>query len=226
MTQQLRESLSAIMDGEGNELELRRVLKTLEDFPEQVDTWRRYHLMRSAMRRERSITVDVDVASSVMAAIRQESVSVEKTAVNEASGAPVRARRYRGLSLMSGAAVAAAVSLMVVTGVQFYRGHGQTALPETGLLQANNDALDSAAQQLASTGSDSTGALGVFGQGNSAMPVSYADFSSAANGTMMPVSWNTNAQPKPHTHARRYAADAPHQSNDSVRFKFDHGLRP
>ena len=60
MNQDLRESLSAVMDDEGDELSLPRVLKTLEQHPEEADTWRRYHVARSVMKREQAIShVDI-----------------------------------------------------------------------------------------------------------------------------------------------------------------------
>lgn len=224
MTQQLHESLSAIMDGEGNELELRRVLKTLDDSPELGDVWRRYHLTRSALRRERDTVVDIDIASGVMAAIEQEETLHEDASMAESAPAQAAPRqKRRGLSLMGGAAVAAAVSLMVVSGVQFYRGHGSAALPDTASLQANNAVLDNAAQQLAVNGSDAAGPLGVFGQGNQAMSASYADFSHAAmGGDMTPVSWNAadaSASTKPYS--RRYHAQSESQKSDSARFHFE-----
>lgn len=224
MTQQLHESLSAIMDGEGNELELRRVLKTLDDSPELGDVWRRYHLTRSALRRERDTVVDIDIASGVMAAIEQEEMLHESALTAES--APTQAaphQKRRGLSLMGGAAVAAAVSLMVVSGVQFYRGHGSATLPDNASLQANNAVLDNAAQQLAVNGSDAASPLGVFGQGNQAMSASYADFSHAATGgDMTPVSWNaTDASANTKLYSRRYHTQNEPQESDSARFHFE-----
>ena len=228
MTQQLHESLSAIMDGEGNELELRRVLKTLDESPELGDVWRRYHLMRSALRHERDTVVDMDIASNVMAVIEQEDFPVESTTADEAAVAPIQAGRgqkRRGLSLMGGAAVAAAVSLMVVSGVQFYRGHDSAALPDAASLQASNAVLDNAAQQLAVNGSGSVEKLGTFGQGNQAMAASYADFS-RVSGDLTPVSWNVSSNEssaKAH-HARRYHGQAEQQDSDSARFHFERSV--
>ncbi|BBG30684.1 sigma-E factor negative regulatory protein [Zymobacter palmae] len=226
MTQQLHESLSAIMDGEGNELELRRVLKTLDESPELGDVWRRYHLMRSALRRERDTVVDMDIASSVMAVIEQDETPLGDTAVEAAAPAqPVRSQKRRGLSLMGGAAVAAAVSLMVVSGVQFYRGHDSAALPDAASLQANNAVLDNAAQQLAVNGSDSLGTLGYFGQGNQAMAASYADFAHAAGGDLTPVSWSVSGdEAGAKSHSRRYNGHSEQQDTDSTRFHFERGL--
>ena len=228
MTQQLHESLSAIMDGEGNELELRRVLKTLDESPELGDVWRRYHLMRSALRRERDIVVDMDIASGVMAAIEQEDVAVSETVIASAAEQSAAAQRpkRRSLSLMGGAAVAAAVSLMVVSGVQFYRGHDSAALPDAASLQVNNAALDNAAQQLVANGSDSLGQLGVFGQGNQAMAASYSDFSHAASSDLTPVSWNADASTVKAHNRRYHGQDNAQSSDDSARFHFERQLRP
>jgi negative regulator of sigma E activity len=46
------ESLSALMDNESNELELRRLLKEMPDHPEISQTWDRYNLTRSLLHKE------------------------------------------------------------------------------------------------------------------------------------------------------------------------------
>ena len=113
MSHNARESLSALMDNEGDELELRRVLKSLDDEPDAAEAWRRYHLMRSLMRRETEVDVGVDLS----AGIRSRLVDEPAPAV-DAFPAPGAARR--SLPFARGAGIAAAVSLMVITGVQFY----------------------------------------------------------------------------------------------------------
>ncbi|MBB3140014.1 sigma-E factor negative regulatory protein [Halomonas organivorans] len=112
MSQNARESLSALMDNEGDELELRRVLKSLDDEPDAADAWRRYHLMRSLLRREGDVDMTTDLSAGVMASLRDEPAPL---------GAPVSTTR-RSLPLGRSAGIAAAVSLMVITGVQFYNG--------------------------------------------------------------------------------------------------------
>ncbi|MDT8880476.1 sigma-E factor negative regulatory protein [Halomonas saccharevitans] len=112
MSQNARESLSALMDNEGDELELRRVLKSLDDSPDAADTWRRYHLMRSLMRREHEVDVATDLSAGIMARLEDEPLPQV-----EAKGGT-----GRSMSLLRGAGIAAAVSLMVITGVQFYQG--------------------------------------------------------------------------------------------------------
>jgi len=113
MSHNARESLSALMDNEGDELELRRVLKSLDDEPDAAEAWRRYHLMRSLMRRETEVDVGVDLS----AGIRSRLVDEPAPAVGAVT-APSAGRR--SLPFARGAGIAAAVSLMVITGVQFY----------------------------------------------------------------------------------------------------------
>ncbi len=122
MKDNLRESLSALMDNEGDELELRRVLKSLDGSPDDAEAWRRYHLARSLMHRDRGIDVSTDLCAGVMARIEAEPVPHESVAA-----AP---RRHTSLSFGGSAAIAAAVSLMVITGVQFYNSGDSAAVPE------------------------------------------------------------------------------------------------
>ncbi|MFG6159688.1 sigma-E factor negative regulatory protein [Halomonas sp. 1390] len=116
MSQNARESLSALMDNEGDELELRRVLKSLDESPDAADTWRRYHLMRSLMRREHEVDVATDLSAGIMARLEDEPLPQFEADDKAGDGA------RRSMSLMRGAGIAAAVSLMVITGVQFYHG--------------------------------------------------------------------------------------------------------
>lgn len=115
MSQNTRESLSVLMDGESDELELRRVLKALPNDADAADTWRRYHLARSMMQREQGVDVSVDLSAGVMARLRDEPVPSM-----DADDNIHVATRSGGISFARGAGVAAAVSLMVITGVQFF----------------------------------------------------------------------------------------------------------
>ncbi|QTF94173.1 RseA family anti-sigma factor [Halomonas sp. BM-2019] len=125
MSQNARESLSALMDNEGDELELRRLLRTLDDSPDAADAWRRYHLMRSLMRREPDIDVTTDLSAGIMARLKDEEAPVLEPGVD--ASAP-----RRSLPLARSAGIAAAVSLMVITGVQFYGG-GDSPSAEPGM---------------------------------------------------------------------------------------------
>ena len=100
----LQESLSAVMDNEADELELRRVLSAVDD-SETRATWSRYQVARAAMHKE-LLMPRLDIAAAVSAALADEA-------------APVKASRgpWRGLGRL---AVAASVTLAVLAGVRLY----------------------------------------------------------------------------------------------------------
>jgi len=52
MSDQMKESLSAVIDGEADEFELRRVLDETSNDPALRGVWNRYHMVRSVMRGE------------------------------------------------------------------------------------------------------------------------------------------------------------------------------
>ncbi len=104
----LHESLSAVMDNEADELELRRVLAAEGD-SEMRSTWSRYQIARAAMHKE-LIEPRLDIASAVSAAIADEptpSVAVAK---------PQRSA-WGNLGRL---AVAASVTVAVLAGVRLY----------------------------------------------------------------------------------------------------------
>ena len=49
MSESMRESLSALMDDEANELEVQRVLTHIASDPQLRQTWVRYNLVRFSM---------------------------------------------------------------------------------------------------------------------------------------------------------------------------------
>ena len=107
MTEQITESLSVLMDGEANELDLARVLKNSAN-SELRATWTRYHIARQVMREGSGKYPQVDLASRVMAALQ-----------TEPEIKPV-ARRHNFLHPVAGLAVAVSVFASVVVGSRFY----------------------------------------------------------------------------------------------------------
>ena len=77
MSEKLKESLSAVIDGEADEFELRRVLDEIGKDAELAMSWERYHMIGSVMRRER-----VARGNGMRDRIRAE-VQTEAAAVNE-----------------------------------------------------------------------------------------------------------------------------------------------
>ena len=105
--QQLNESLSALMDGEASELEIRRLLKS-----EDIDLnsrWYRYHLAGSAIRKEVELDSAIDLSASISAAIAEEPVISMKTSTSAKSGFWGNIGRL---------GIAASVAGAVVVGVQ------------------------------------------------------------------------------------------------------------
>ncbi|WPP00883.1 RseA family anti-sigma factor [Pseudomonas sp. HR96] len=100
----LQESLSAVMDNEADELELRRVIAALEN-PETRATWARYQVARAVMHKD-LLDPHLDLSAAVSAAIADEV-------------APAKAGRgpWRSLGRL---AVAASVTVAVLAGVRLY----------------------------------------------------------------------------------------------------------
>jgi sigma-E factor negative regulatory protein RseA len=100
----LQESLSAVMDNEADELELRRVLNACDDV-ETRDTWARYQIARAVMHKD-LLLPRLDIAAAVSAAL-----------ADEASPAKASRGPWRSLGRL---AVAASVTLAVLAGVRLY----------------------------------------------------------------------------------------------------------
>ncbi|MFT5721778.1 MAG: sigma-E factor negative regulatory protein RseA [Motiliproteus sp.] len=110
MSDSIKESLSALMDDEVGEFELRRTLKRLDSAEAQL--WSRYHLASAVLRRKTPLQPEQDVSAQVMAELEREP-EFEKQA---RSGAGFQ---WRSLGSV---AVAASVTLVVIFGAQTYQG--------------------------------------------------------------------------------------------------------
>lgn len=121
MSEQLKESLSAVMDGEADEFEIRRVLNEAATDPELRGVWERYHLVRSVMRGEGRTTTRMEsLTSRLWAQIDRENaggaddatgVAVESSNSNES-----RSRIGAWGQRIAGVAVAAGVAAAVIFG--------------------------------------------------------------------------------------------------------------
>mgnify|MGYP001814549960 CR=1 FL=1 len=87
MSEQLRESLSALMDDEASELELQRLLKQVGDDPDLRSTWVRYNAVRSAMSGQQVSHLQLDISSRVRDAI--DSTQSESRSLRERFVRPV-----------------------------------------------------------------------------------------------------------------------------------------
>ena len=72
MSDSLRESISALVDDEAQELELRRVLSSMENDEELRQTWRRYQTASFSMKRQMDGRFDLDISDRVASVIADE----------------------------------------------------------------------------------------------------------------------------------------------------------
>ena len=131
MNDQLDSQLSALSDGEMTELELRSLLKQLENCSEaeravQLQKWSRYQLVSEALSDERGgHTAKPNFATAVAEAIVLEPSHVQADADDSTEfDAPGIVASPGGAPLWSRFAVAATVTLAVIVGVQQYQLNG------------------------------------------------------------------------------------------------------
>ena len=138
MTEYHNESLSALMDGECDELELRRILRSMPDHPELAQRWQRYHLAQSVLH-DRGMAVSPGLAAAVTAALANEPpISRQLDAALPSVSRP----RWQWPQQLARLAVAASVALVVMLVLQPDTNAPQ---PSSGLAQqASPDTSDPA----------------------------------------------------------------------------------
>jgi len=124
MTEQLRESLSALMDDEANELELQRLLGQLAEDEGLRQTWVRYNLARSVMSGQPVGRLNIDISQQVNAAIAADTV-------------PALGMWQRMIRPLASVAVAASVMTVVVFGGQQLYQAGESEAGTAAPLAAN-----------------------------------------------------------------------------------------
>jgi sigma-E factor negative regulatory protein RseA len=151
MSDRNKESLSALMDGEADELEIRRVLNQLESDDGLRDSWKNYHLMGSLMRDE---SIDsIDLSAGINKALDGEDGLAEASLypdtgfTENAERVPVTGSQSVWYKPLTSVAVAASVTLAVLLGIQSIE-------PDNGLgiADASRQSI-SQAELTASTGS-------------------------------------------------------------------------
>lgn len=106
MSDKLRESLSALMDDEANELELERILSRIGGDSSLRETWVRYHAARSATSGQAAGLLHLDVSQRVSAALQVDEAVIQQHPMQ------------RFLRPIGSFAVAASVAVAVVIGGQ------------------------------------------------------------------------------------------------------------
>ncbi len=124
MAEKMHESLSAILDGEANEVELQRVLSSIGEDAALRRTWARYAAVRGVLLNQQQTGLEPDISQRVRAAIAD--------APSNAQTLDTRRRLWRPLASFG---LAASVAMVVVIGGQqlAQQGAGEVNVETTAL---------------------------------------------------------------------------------------------
>ncbi|MEH6824883.1 MAG: MucB/RseB C-terminal domain-containing protein [Motiliproteus sp.] len=122
MSDSIKLTLSALMDDEVGEFELRKTLEQLDSSSAAV--WSRYHLASAVLKREIPAQAQLDVSAQVMAEIEQEPRY-------QRSAKPVGRFQWRPLGSV---AIAASVTMMVIFGAQTYQGESAAVVAPSSVV--------------------------------------------------------------------------------------------
>jgi sigma-E factor negative regulatory protein RseA len=129
MTERLRESLSALMDDEADDLELGRVLRAMEEDGEVRATWARYQLVSAVLRGH---AAGGSEAPEALLADGPRAITAEAHAAGAADAvATVPETAARQSAWRPWASFAAAASLTLAVVVAWPTREDEAALPET-----------------------------------------------------------------------------------------------
>lgn len=112
MSDNIKQTLSALMDDEAGAFELRKTLGQLDS--STAEAWSRFHLARAVLKRETPSHAQFDISAQVMARLEQEPVY-------RRSAKPSSGFQWRPLGSV---AIAASVTMLVIFGAQTYQGEG------------------------------------------------------------------------------------------------------
>lgn len=152
---ELLESMSAMMDDEADPLEIRRLVKSLEQAPQLLSQWRRFHVLRASLQQDIHQLPSVDLLAGIKAELADEPVAkVWSGTVSGPSRTISRLFRFAGQGLIA-ASVAAAVLVAYpllkgnhggpesVLTDQHLLANSQSAVKHDSLPQLNGDFSDS-----------------------------------------------------------------------------------
>ena len=129
-SENISETISALLDNEADDLELRRFLKSCEQDPASLQTWERYSLVQSALH-ESIRPVNASLSQRIAAQIEQEAP------LSAVPVAPAQSSWKEGFTKMAIAASVAAVFLVAVQ-VNLDSAPGTSATPAIADRSAEN----------------------------------------------------------------------------------------
>lgn len=165
----MNEKLSALLDGELSQEELRQVLREVASDSGLGKCWGRYHLIREVMREELDQLALGDLSSAIARRVEQEPTIL----------APRRlAVRSRAAQMVTGVALAASVAAVAIVGVR-WMAPDEVAPPQYIASVENADYLRTGATRWQSVSNDVEDNLNVY-------LVEHSEFSpsSSMNGVM------------------------------------------
>lgn len=144
--EKMKETISALMDGELDEQEMECALRELQSTPEQHQSWQHYHLIGDALRKNLPPHLDSSFASRVSQAIAAEAVPSSSVVEFKPKISP---RPAIAISKpLAGFALAASVAAVAYLGVSMIAVDEQAAAPR---LASNVVVPPLAAPQMAAT---------------------------------------------------------------------------
>jgi sigma-E factor negative regulatory protein RseA len=117
MKDKLKESVSALLDNEADELELKRILAQIHD-EEVLESWQHYHQIRASLNSEEARWVSVDLRKGINAVLDEDSSAKQSETRFEVAGRDPETKHHR-TGWWTGVAIAASVALAVIFTVQF-----------------------------------------------------------------------------------------------------------
>ena len=70
----MKEEISALVDGETNDIERARALRSLDKDPALRQVWERYHVVRTALRRELDVMASPDLSERIAERLQTEKI--------------------------------------------------------------------------------------------------------------------------------------------------------
>lgn len=129
MSEKLKESLSAVFDDEADEFELRRVLDEVAKTPELKQSWERYALIGSVMRREKSAEF-TRMRERVWTEVRLDEAQDRLPMLAGVDTEENEPAKTAGPGRWASMAVAATVALAVIVGLGNIGEFGNDRVPE------------------------------------------------------------------------------------------------
>lgn len=133
MNDRMKESLSALVDAQADELEIRRLLNESEHSPEVYEHWQRYLMIGEVLRDESTAAFDVDISQGIRQALDGEPMD-DLSAPKMAQPNKDTNHWMRWLSLGSSAA---AITLAVFMGISLYQQEDASDIQNVVALQSN-----------------------------------------------------------------------------------------